>query len=664
MEKFIVALFGDDQVVGALRKRVAALERNNILPLLIYNKNFFMKKYLLLFFASIFFFTAGAQSWNITGNAGTNPAVHFLGTWDNKPLRFRVNNRFAGEIDSATRKTFFGYGAGKSTTTGAGNTAIGYKSLNLNTTGSGNTAIGNSALFSNTTGNFNVATGTFALTSNTIGSSNVANGDFALESNTTGSLNVASGYQALRYNTAGSNNVATGPYALLLNNTGYDNVATGTQTLLTNTTGIQNTAAGSSALHNNTTGSRNTANGFYALYSNTSSWSNTANGSFALYSNTTGASNTANGQSALYSNTTGGYNTANGLSALFYNTTGYYNTAIGNEALNSNTIGWDNTAIGVQAARSTTASHYNVAVGFRAGSQHDMGWNNVIIGAYADLSFFGQFNSIALGNGAIATDNSTARIGNSATWSIGGFVGWSNFSDSRFKKDIKENVKGIDFIMKLRPVTYHLNIQGLSKQLRENGGEEWNGEMKTAIAEKEKMVYTGFVAQEVEKAAEETGFVFSGVDKPRRTDGYYGLRYAEFVVPLVKGMQEQQEEIEKQQAEIAVLKKQNADLLDRITALENKLGNNSINSKINTLSIRPNPSHDMVSVSIVSAEASRAVIKIVDSKGALVKQKQADVVKGNNRFDIDIRELASGMYLVSAVWNNGGVNKTITLIKQ
>ena len=65
---------------------------------------------------------------------------------------------------------------------------------------------------------------------------------------------------------------------------------------------------------------------------------------------------------------------------------------------------------------------------------------------------------------------------------------------------------------------------------------------------------TGFIAQEVEKAANELGYDFSGVDKPKNKNDYYGLRYAEFVVPLVKAMQEQQNMIEEMKAEIELLK--------------------------------------------------------------------------------------------------------------
>jgi uncharacterized coiled-coil DUF342 family protein len=49
---------------------------------------------------------------------------------------------------------------------------------------------------------------------------------------------------------------------------------------------------------------------------------------------------------------------------------------------------------------------------------------------------------------------------------------------------------------------------------------------------------TGFVAQEVEQAANELNYAFSGVDAPKNENDFYGLRYAEFVVPLAKAVQE------------------------------------------------------------------------------------------------------------------------------
>jgi hypothetical protein len=60
----------------------------------------------------------------------------------------------------------------------------------------------------------------------------------------------------------------------------------------------------------------------------------------------------------------------------------------------------------------------------------------------------------------------------------------------------------------------------------------------------ENIRFSGFIAQEVEAAAKEIGYNFSGVDAPKNEDDFYGLRYAEFVVPLVKAVQELAEQNE------------------------------------------------------------------------------------------------------------------------
>jgi len=69
------------------------------------------------------------------------------------------------------------------------------------------------------------------------------------------------------------------------------------------------------------------------------------------------------------------------------------------------------------------------------------------------------------------------------------------------------------------------------------------------------IVYSGFIGQEVEAAAREVGYDFSGVVPPQNEQDHYSLRYAEFVVPLVKAVQEQQKMIEQMQNRIAELEK-------------------------------------------------------------------------------------------------------------
>jgi len=459
------------------------------------------------------------------------------------------------------------------------NTAIGYNALYSNTAGS-NTANGAFALYSNTTGSNNTANGNEALYSNTTGYRNTANGVSALRSNTTGIHNTATGVSALYYNTTGNYNVANGYQALYSNTTGYDNVANGTAALLSNTTGSQNTATGSYALRSNTTGYMNTAIGDSALFLNTTGYYNTANGKGALLSNTTGYRNTANGFQALYYNTTGYMNTAIGYAALSFNTTGFRNTANGTYALHKNTTGYYNTANGYNALVSNTTGDFNTANGYQALYSNESGINNTAIGhdalyqnttgnyntAIGYRAFFnGNYNnSTAIGYDAQINNNNQIRIGNASVSSIGGYADWEVQSDMRFKKDVKEDVPGLDFIMKLKPVTYYLDMDAIA---------EFNNtpdslRLKDAEALKGKMLQTGFIAQDVEKVASECGFEFSGVDAPQNENGYYGLRYATFVVPLVKAVQEQQTIIDKQQKEIESLKSELQEL--RQLVIENQ----------------------------------------------------------------------------------------------
>jgi len=86
-------------------------------------------------------------------------------------------------------------------------------------------------------------------------------------------------------------------------------------------------------------------------------------------------------------------------------------------------------------------------------------------------------------------------------------------------------------------------------------GEDDSEVDKVGTALKENIVQSGFIAQEVEQAANEIGYDFSGIDLPKNENDHYGIRYAEFVVPLVKAVQEQQQMIDELKKEIIELKK-------------------------------------------------------------------------------------------------------------
>ena len=310
-----------------------------------------------------------------------------------------------------------------------------------------------------------------------------------------------------------------------------------------------------------------TANTFYGLLAGNGSISgvgNTAVGQNTFSQNTTGGYNTAMGLNTLSNNLTGEYNTAIGERVLQFNNS-TYNTGIGAEALRQNTAGSNNTAAGVFALYNNSVGFFNSAFGYQALISNIAGTTLTALGYNADVTFDFASNATAIGAGAKVDASNKVRIGNTTVSSIGGQVGWSTFSDGRYKNSIREDVKGLDFILNLRPVTYTIDIPGLDNYFS-NKKFSYAKTMENTAPKRE----SGFIAQEVETAAKISAFPFSGVDRPEKPEGLYALRYAEFVVPLVKAMQEQQSIISNLQKQIDEMKNIMVELKIEITTLKNK----------------------------------------------------------------------------------------------
>ncbi|MEP6793074.1 MAG: tail fiber domain-containing protein, partial [Saprospiraceae bacterium] len=306
--------------------------------------------------------------------------------------------------------------------------------------------------------------------------------------------------------------------------------------------GKYNTAMGYTALNYNTSGENNSAVGYGALYDNTTGYLNTATGTSALHTNDTGFWNTAVGASSLYNNTNGIDNTAVGTQTLYYNIGGNANVAIGVNALLNNGNGVNNVGIGVDALINNTGGNYNTAIGYQSGTSANFS-NTTSIGNHGYL------------NGA----SSQAFIGNlSTTWN-GGNTAWFTYSDARVKTNVHEDVKGLDFITRLRPVTYFRDIRTQTRLTGNQETEDYPGKYDI-----EQIKFSGFLAQEVETAAQASGYDFSGLAKPRNDHELYTLSYESFVVPLVKAVQEQQSTIESQTLRIKSLE-------ERLTAIEQLL---------------------------------------------------------------------------------------------
>lgn len=219
-----------------------------------------MKKTIILL-SAVFGLTANAQTtWNLAGNAGTNPPTNFLGTTDSKALVFKTKDDEKMRITTGGKFLFHGvdytgqiwdknllFGGGMSNTTGVLNTAFGMGTLTQNTEASGSVALGSNALAMLTSGNANTAVGSGAMRNTSSATLSVAVGSNALENLQSGSGNVGIGLGAMGSGSlVGDDNIAVGNSAARYIGSGNLNVILGANSFRALTTGSNNINLGSS----------------------------------------------------------------------------------------------------------------------------------------------------------------------------------------------------------------------------------------------------------------------------------------------------------------------------------------------------------------------------------------------------------------------------------
>jgi hypothetical protein len=128
------------------------------------------------------------------------------------------------------------------------------------------------------------------------------------------------------------------------------------------------------------------------------------------------------------------------------------------------------------------------------------------------------------------------RIGNSSISYAGIQVAWTITSDRRWKQNILPSKLGLGFISKLNPVSY------------------------TRINDEKQKTEYGLIAQEIEEVLKEEGVDNSAMITVT-DEGNYELRYNDLLAPMIKAIQELNEENEK-------LKIKNQNLEERLAKLE------------------------------------------------------------------------------------------------
>lgn len=435
----------------------------------------------------------------------------------------------------------------------------------------------------------------------------------------------------------------------------------GAASLINNVSGIYNYAFGDLVLKYNTSGSYNCGYGFYSLGGNTS-----------------GNYNSAYGMYSLAENIGGSWNTSQGYSAHFGNFIGSYNVAIGANSLHDSFKGSNNVAVGYSAMYYNKKGNNNTALGYQAMNTNLNGSNNTIVGYDADVTSGNLSNASAIGSEAMVDANNKVRIGNASVTSNGGQVSWTAYSDARIKTKVKDNVPGLEFINLLKPITYHFDVDKQNALMGLQSYEPVEGKYDI-----EKIQFTGFIAQEVEAAARQINYDFSGIDK---SGEILGLRYAEFVVPLVKAVQQlsaaneelkmQNEQLQNQISESKIIEN---DFEKRIAKIEKKQAKNNTNNPTETIVQQiklsadntvaslsqniPNPFNGKTEIHyFVPENAGMAIMKIANANGSSLFT--ADIKIGAGILEIDATQLSAGTYSYTLIVDGKVIDTKLMVIQR
>ncbi|MCH2023750.1 MAG: tail fiber domain-containing protein [Saprospiraceae bacterium] len=543
--------------------------------------------------------TVGRGSGNVAGNAVFGTSAFNSNTTGNNNTAtgtYVLNSNLNGSANVASGHSSMYYASigndynlalGVNSMRGTGaytntdfNIALGHQSLYSINGGDSNIGIGRNTLFSNTTGSYNQASGHYAMYYASAGNSyNIAAGIFAMRGNgayTNSLYNVAIGYSSLRSINGGDFNVGLGH-----------------SSLIAITSGSSNVSIGSYSGENITTGSYNIMLG-YNIDAPSAITSNQLNiGNLIFGTNLDGRNSTiSSGNIGIGTKTPSAKLDVVGVLEL------------------SSTIPVDPGSDIVRLGDGGTNLHVQTNYGYtRLGPQNST-WSHFITdrsryyfdkGITVDQGFIGSYNenmflqtsgttrmtiSNSTGDVGIGTTNPLADLhinqsGGSASlqqtggldlqngifnWRIynsNNFIrfnyssnngvtytpkayilptdgSWNTLSDASLKKDIKPIGALLSKVKQLRPLMYHYNDN-----------------------KKDDPLSIGFLAQEVQA-------LFPNVVSRENDETLLGMDYTKFAVISIKAIQEQQEIIESQKAEIDGLKAQMKQIQETLKLITNK----------------------------------------------------------------------------------------------
>ncbi len=247
------------------------------------------------------------------------------------------------------------------------------------------------------------------------------------------------------------------------------------------------------------------------------------------------------------------------------------------------------------------------------------------------------------------------ETGNNTSYYAGFFIGdvYSSTgvyasSDARVKQNIKDFASATDIIIKLHPKQYEFRHDGNLKSLNFATGTHY-----------------GLIAQDVEKIlpnlVKTSPLKTSVKPAPGSNEAakeevaiidFKALNYTELIPIIIKGMQEQQTQIEKQQTQMQELSAKNADLQSQISDLKLLVSKGTITSLTGYLKQNiPNPATNNTVISYYIPDNTRyAQIKITDIKGSTIRTFNG--AKGEGEINLKSGELPAGTYNYTLYMNN------------
>ena len=267
---------------------------------------------------------------------------------------------------------------------------------------------------------------------------------------------------------------------------------------------------------------------------------------------TSGDGNVAVGYGTGSTLTTADYSVAVGYESMHGGvTTGDMNTCVGYRTGYDLTSGAGNTFIGDRCGFECTTSSNNSAIGIYAGYNLTTGdGGNSLLGYAAGYTMTTGVNNTCLGydagragspGGNITTGSHNVSLGDDRVLTLNAQVSLSVASDKRDKADVSDLDLGLDFVNKLKPVTFKWDkrIKYVSDADRDTV--DLNS-ITNDGTHKEDWLDVGFLAQDLQAAEESYNYKIA--NKTNLTvslssdEKQYSAKYEKLVPMLVKAVQE------------------------------------------------------------------------------------------------------------------------------